>query len=277
MMKHAFLLLFVCLAVAACSKNDPDPQSYLVLEGWIENGAHPYVLLSESIPLVADRDVQPSDLVGFVAKWAKVTVSDGSHEVVLTGHVDQNYFPPYVFTTDEITGEVGKTYDIRVEYKDYVVTGSTTIPEPVPIDSLRILTRQDSTCTLGCYFTDPPAKGNYYKVFTMTSDKDKRWQPSSMACVSDEVIDGPTEVPLFCAQRMMDYLNYPNLYYGDDVWVKLCTMDEYGYRFWKNFELSQSSSLGIIWLNNKVESNIQGAVGYWIGYGVDKPKRIYLR
>ncbi|MBQ2515523.1 MAG: DUF4249 domain-containing protein [Bacteroidales bacterium] len=276
-MKHPCLLFLVCLVVAACRKDPQELPSYLVLEGWIENGGHPYVLLSESIPLGSDRDVHPADLVASMAKWARVTVTDGTRDVVLTGYVDQRYFPPYVYSTDEITGVVGKTYDIRVEYKDYLATATTTIPEPVPIDSLRIRTRQDSTCTIGCCFTDPPAKGNYYKVFTMTSDKDRRWQPSSMACVSDEVIDGPTEVPLFCAQRMMDYLNYPNLYYGDDVWVKLCTMDEYGYRFWKNFELSQSSSLGIIWLNNKVESNIQGAVGYWIGYGVDKPKRIYLR
>ena len=275
-MKHSCLLFLVCLVVAACSKEPQEPQSYLVLEGWIENGAHPYVLLSESIPLGSDRDVHPADFVESLAKWARVTVSDGTREVVLTGYVDRNYFPPYVFSTDKITGVVGGTYDIRVEYKDYLATATTTIPEPVPIDSLLIRARQDSTCTIGCAFTDPPAKGNYYKVFTKTEDKDRRWQPSSMACVSDEVIDGPTEVPLFCAQRMMDFLNIPNLYYGDDVWVKLCTMDEFGYRFWSNFELSQSSSLGLIYLNSKVESNIKGALGYWIGYGVDKPKRIYL-
>ncbi len=276
-MKHSCLLFLVCLVAAACSKDPQVPQPSLVLEGWIENGGHPYVLLSESIPLGSDRDIHPEDFVESLAKWARVTVSDGTREVILTGYVDRDYFPPYVFSTDEITGEVGGSYAIRVEYKDYLATATTTIPEPVPITSLRISARQDTTCTIACGFVDPPEKGNYYKVFTRTEDKDRRWQSSALACASDEVMEGFTEIPLFSAQRMMDYWNLPNLCYKDDVWVKLCTMEEYGFRFWKNFEMSMSSSTGMVWFNNDMVSNVKGAVGYWIGYGVDKPKRIYLR
>ena len=116
--------IWFLLAAVACRKQET-PAPVLVVEGWIENGAAPVVMLSESIPVVDNQEISPSDMLERIAKWAKVTVSDGTRTEVLTGMTDPDYFPPYVFTSGRMKGEVGKTYTLTVEYKDYKATATT--------------------------------------------------------------------------------------------------------------------------------------------------------
>ena len=134
-MKKLPVILLALLALASCRKDETPGESRLVVEGWIENGGHPVVMLSESIGITTGQQMSVRDFMDHMARWAKVTVSDGENSVVLTGVPDPEYFPPYVFTTDRIVGEVGKSYSLKVEYKDYVATATTVIPVPVPLDT----------------------------------------------------------------------------------------------------------------------------------------------
>ena len=61
-------------------------------------------------------------------------MSDGNKTVNLTGVPSDKYFPPYVYTSSQMRGESGKRYELVVEYGNVRVTGSTVIPESVPID-----------------------------------------------------------------------------------------------------------------------------------------------
>lgn len=275
-MKKYIPILFL-LALAACSKTEGAGESWLVVEGWIENGDHPVVLVSESIGIATGREMAAKDLLEHVAKWAKVTVSDGTQTEVLTGIPDTRYFPPYVYTTSKITGEVGKTYTLKVEYKDYKVEASTRIPKPVPIDTVYVQSVTDSIASLRIGFTDPPETGQYYKVFTKTENRDSHYHPSAMTNLSDESLDGYTEVFLYSTQRLMDYVDFPNIRLGDVLWIKLCTMDRKSFDYWDNFEIMLASNAFSMYFESDLDSNLDGAQGYWAGYGVDREVPFLVR
>jgi hypothetical protein len=276
MRKSIIILILAAILPLSCSKTISQSDSRLVVEGWIESGGHPMVLLSESFTVEIGKEIDAADLIGNIAKWARVTVSDGDTSIILTGMVDPNYFPPYVFSTSNITGKVGKTYELRVEYKDYVATAKTTIPEPVPLDTVFVASVKDSTCHVVCGFTDPPQKGNNYKIFTRTTGIDSHYHTSSLALTDDEQLNGYTEIFLYSTLRLMEYVSLSNLYEGDELWVKLCTMDKEGYDFWKFYEVILYANTFNMDSGAAMMGNVNGALGYWIGYGVDQPRCIKL-
>jgi len=268
MKKYAHILLL--LALIACSKTEEVGRSQLVVEGWIENGQHPIVMVSESIGIATDREMDTKGILDHIAKWAKVSISDGTRTEILTGIPDPEYFPPYIFTTSDITGEVGKSYTLKVEYKDYKMEATTRIPEPVPIENVYVQSVTDTTASVRVCFTDPPQTGQYYKIFTRTEGKDSHYHPSAFTNVSDESLDGYTEMFIYSTQRLMDFVDFPNIHVGDVLWIKLCTMERSGYLYWNNFEIMLASNMLNMFYENDLESNMEGALGYWTGYGVDK-------
>ena len=268
MKKYAHILLL--LAMMACSKTEEVGRSQLVVEGWIENGQHPIVMVSESIGIATDREMDTKGILDHIAKWAKVSISDGTRTEILTGIPDPEYFPPYIFTSSKITGEVGKSYTLKVEYKDYKMEATTRIPDPVPIENVYVQSVTDTTASLRVCFTDPPQTGQYYKIFTRTEGKDSHYHPSALTNVSDESLDGYTEMFIYSTQRLMDFVDFPNIHVGDVLWIKLCTMDRPGYLYWNNFEIMLASNMLSMFYENDLESNMEGALGYWTGYGVDQ-------
>ena len=265
-----FLHIVLVLALVACAKTEQVGDSQLVVEGWIENGGHPVVMVSESIGIATGKAISSKEILGHIAKWAKVTVSDGTNTEILTGIPDSRYFPPYIFTSSKITGEVGKSYSLTVEYKDYKVEAETRIPDPVPIEKVYVQSVTDTTASLRVCFTDPPQKGNYYKVFTKTEEKDSHYHPSAMTNISDESLNGYTEVIVYSTQRLMDSIDMPNIHLGDVMWIKLCTMERKNFEYWNNFEMMLASNAFNTFYENDMSNYVKGGVGYWAGYGVDK-------
>ena len=88
--------------------------------------------------------------------------------------------------------------------------------------------------------------------------------------MSDESLDGYTEMFIYSTQRLMDFVDFPNIHVGDVLWIKLCTMDRAGYNYWNNFEIMLASNMLSMFYESDLESNMEGALGYWTGYGVDK-------
>lgn len=276
MRKSIIILFLAALLPLSCTKTIPHSESRLVVEGWIESGGHPMVQLTESLVIELGQEYKPVDFLESVAKWARVTVSDGDTSIVLTGVADPNYFPPYVFTTSKMTGKVGKTYELRVEYKDFVATAKTTIPEPVSLDTVYVADVKDSLCHVVCGFTDPARKGNNYKFFTRTEGVDTHYHPSALAQTDDEQLNGYTEFFLYSTLRLSDFIAMPNIRLGDEFWVKLCTMDAEAYSFWRYYEVILYANIFNAETGTVMSGNVNGALGYWIGYGVDKPVCIKL-
>ena len=269
-MKKTLYSIALALLLSACAKTEQPGDSVLVVEGWIENGARPVVMVSESIGISSETVLDAKDIVDHLAKWAKVTISDGETTEILTGVADSRYFPPFIFTSKKMVGEVGKSYSLKVEYKDYVAEAQTTIPEPVPIDRVYVLSVKDSLAILKVGFTDPPLKGNNYKIFTRTKGKDTHFHPSAFTSLCDDVLDGYTEIQLFSTQRLMDYIYWGNIHVGDELEIKLCSTDRSIYEYWNNFEVSLASNMFNMFYEHDMSNSMKGAMGYWAGYGVDK-------
>lgn len=126
-----FLPLIIVAYLASSCREDIElvgNDTQLVVEGWIEDGNFPIVLLTKSFAPNKDN-LSENDLLKYLIRWAKVTVSDGDESVVLTGKFDSRYFPPYIYTTTHLRGQAGKTYTLTVDYGEFQASAITTIPE----------------------------------------------------------------------------------------------------------------------------------------------------
>lgn len=268
-------LVFAILAgiFTACSSDyviEESPQ--LVVEGWIENGDFPHVIVTTTIP-ISEEHKSLENISEYMIKWAKVTVSDGEKEVVLTGFPDNSIMPPYIYRTSEMKGEVGKTYTLMVEYKDFVATATTTIPEVVPIKSIKqnkIKGTDDLyTCTIS--FDDPEQKGNYYKIFSSNDINGRQFLSTYLGTLSDEVLTKNVDIEVYPGHKLTELENY-NLYFtkGEKVCIKLCSIDKESYDFWRDYgDMLSFGRNFLLPYTNTIRSNMKGAYGYWCGYGSD--------
>lgn len=264
--------LFLSLFFVACSDSfdlQHDETSHLVVEGWIEDGGFPVVMLTRSLPVSTDyRNVD--ELSDYILRWAKVTVSDGTDSVVLTGKYDNGYFPPYIYTTSRMRGEAGKRYSLRVEYKDDYAVASTTIPS-VPDNcrfSIERCADSDTLFQLKATFRDHPTEKDYYQFFTRVGTKTKQYQASYLGTLDDAVLNEWTEIPVYRGHQLKwyDYSPYFNL--KDTISVKFAHIDETSFRVWDSYTKTLSLS-GNMFLSTSadMETNILGGSGYWCGYG----------
>ena len=92
------VLLAICTACTA--PNMPMARQELVIEGWVEDNARPIVMVTTTVPVDTEyRDVE--DLKKHIVRWAKVTVSDGDKDVILSGRIDKQYVTSYIYTKDK--------------------------------------------------------------------------------------------------------------------------------------------------------------------------------
>lgn len=268
------LFILALLLLASCQEKElPSAPPRLVIEGWIESGGHPVVTVTRTMSVVIGEELDAGDIVHNIIRRAKVTVSDGAQTWQLEGAIDTDVFPPFRYSTDAFTGEVGKTYTLRVEYEDYVVTGETTIPEPVPIDRAYVKELADGVATLACAFTDPVAPGNYYKVFTKTKGRDGDYIPVAFGMVADEDLSqARTEITIFSNMRLMEHYIRPNIKEGDVVSVKLRTLTRESFLLWDAQERrATGTALSMRPYDTEAITNLSGGLGYWVGYGASEP------
>ena len=248
----------------------PADAPQIVVEGWIEEDGFPVVIVTTSVPVSSEYQEWES-LEDHLVRWAKVSVSDGESEVVLTGKVNKDYFPPYIYTTSRIMGEAGKTYSLKVEYGGRVETAQTTIPAKVPLEYVKVVEREDGYGIVAG-LSDDPASKDYYKFFVMVEGVDSSYVSSFLGLVDDEVLGtGVTDVAVNSSfvTNFATIERSPVSYTKDDVVrVRFCTMDETSFNYWSDYDdVSSLSTNPFFPVNKKIRSNISSGMGYWAGYG----------
>jgi hypothetical protein len=221
------------------------------------------------------EEIDSTKVRGLVVSTAKVTVSDGANEEVLTFRKDDRYFPPYVYAGTSLRGVAGKTYTLKVESKGQTYTATTTIPPPATFDELWFehAPGKDSLGYIYGKFTDNGDTDNYYRVFTQRQSKDQRYIPVYLSAVGDQSFNGKSFT--FSLLRGPDSFTnvVDDLYFaeGDTVMIKFCTMDKAHFDFWRTLE-RELYVLGNPFASsgNEILSNIDNkkALGVWGGYGV---------
>jgi hypothetical protein len=283
--KIGSLIGLILLFFSACSDDVnipiPEPTKKVVIDGWIESGDYPKVILTFNSPFFSTVD--SASFRNMLLLSAKVTVSCGADSEVLTLFKDESYFPPYIYEGTELTGVEGKSYSLKVEYGGRVFTAVTTIPKVVHLDSLWYKLEQGSD-TLGyiwAKFKDDPEVVNYYRIFTKRSGKDKNYVPLYISTYRDDAFNG-LEFSLPFYRGLQSYTNRKDDIYfslGDTVYVKFSSIDKESYNFWIDFEREMlNTGNPFASENSNVRSNIKGdGLGIWGGYGVsyykivDKP------
>lgn len=273
--KLCFLLLLLVLTGLTSCDDSLDfelhnYQSQLVVDGQIENGGYPVVVLTRSASYFSTID--SAFLRNMVISRAKVTVSDGITEEVLTLRKNNNFYPPYIYEGTELKGEAGKTYSLQIEHDNKTYTSITTIPQPVLLDSLwfNLVPGKKSLGQIYGKFTDPEDTEDYYRVFTQRVEQDTKFIPVYLSAIGDRFFNGQTFT--FSLLRGSESLSdaKDDVYFkkGDLVRVKISTMDRIHFDFWRTLERelyvtgNPFSSSG-----NEIKSNITGgALGIWGGY-----------
>lgn len=268
MRKYVALILLSLLFSCEGGILYPEPQQ-MVVEGWIEDGGHPVVILTSTIP-VSQEFTSIDSVEQYVIRWGRVSVSDGEKTVVLSGKYDKGYFPPYIYTSTSIIGQAGKTYTVRADYRDYHATAVTTVPESVPIDRVYSVPvgNNDTLRTVHAVFRTS-ASQRYYKLFTRSGTDAQQYLSSSLGILDAATLGNPADVPVYRGMSVANQEEYDSHFrVGDTVVVKLCTLDEQSYRYWKEWgDAERFSGNPMFNAASNPRSNINGGIGYWCGYG----------
>jgi len=287
-----FLSLIFIAALLSCEKEItvdlPRPELKIVIEGAIEEGEYPWVFVSRNSAYFDVFEFDISDqaiLQKHLVLDATVIVSDGIITDTLELLLNPFVFPFFQYKGNTIKGEVNKSYSLTVIADGNVYTANTTIPQAVPIDSMKFKpeTNQDTIGYVWIYLKDPDTVGNYYRVFTQIIGRDNTFTRPYPSVTDDKFFNGQkAEYSLY---RGRDPLNdefdddnldkdgVPRWFFrvGDEVIVKLTTIDAEHYRFWYSVEQQYISDGNPFASPISVKSNISnGALGVWGGYGVFK-------
>lgn len=282
MNRFIYILFISLITLSACEKDLdldlPDYQPKIVLEGAIEQGYPAYVFITRNVAYFGITD--STALVNSFVKEAIVTISDGTTTETLKLFTNPFYFPPYVFVGSKIIGQVGKTYTLTVKVDTLTVTAFTTIPAPVKYDSI-FFKEEPGKDTLGYIWatiSDPPALGNYYRIFTYRVNRDRLFVPIYGSVYDDKTFNGKTIT--FSMMRGFETLSDEEQFRdtslqrefgfykkGDKIIVKSCTMDQAHYDFWATQEQAVYQGDNPFMNPIRVKSNVKGGLGVFGGYG----------
>ena len=256
--------------------HDPIP----VIEGGIENGGYPWVFISRTAGYFDQFD--SAVFVNMIDTSATVIVGNGVIFDTLQPTFDFFQFPFFKYVGTKFTGVVGGTYTLSVTTGGKTYTSVTSIPVPLPIDSLKFKPDEEMD-TLGyiwLYLVDPPGN-NYYRLFTKVIGKDSVWTHPFPSTTDDKFFNNQkAEYEVFRGRNPLEDNLYNDDGIGEDgvprwyfrasetVAVKVCMIDKEHFDFWYSTEQQYMSDGNPFASPVSVNTNIQGgAVGVWGGYG----------
>lgn len=278
-----------CLLLLSCEKEVKiklnNGASQLVIEGQIENGQYPIVILTKSIGYFSTIDL--NTLQNSFVHGAVVKVADGNNIITLkeytldTGLNGANKFYLYSIDTADPTaynfkGVFEHEYHLTVDYENKTYESITKIPNVKPIDSIWVRPpggkpKLENSVLLFIKFKDPDTLGNYVRYFT--SINGQMYLPPYNSVYDDGIINGTT-IDSLSLQAGYDRSKNPNLdslgvfFKGDTVSLKWCALDKGVYNFFQTFEYSTGTIGNPFASPVNVISNIKGgALGVWAGYG----------
>ncbi|WP_143307339.1 DUF4249 domain-containing protein [Chitinophaga vietnamensis] len=282
-MRVAILLCLVAIAFASCEKDvsvnlqQQNPQ--LVVEGKIENGKYPMVILTHSLSYFSKIDADK--LLGSFVHNAIVTVSDGSQTITLKEQTIDTTFGAkvYIYGVDEsqpgnaFKGKIGTSYTLKITADKKSYSAVTKIPTyGMKLDSVwwhRASVNKDTMkAHLYVRITDAPEFGNYARYFTKRNHE--AFLPGLNSTMDDQIVNGTTfELPLDAGVDKNQSVNLETFSFfnrGDTVIVKFCNIDKGTWDFWRTVDFAYNSNGNPFSSPTTIIGNIPGALGYWGGY-----------
>lgn len=277
------ILIIFSIGFVSCEKNVtvniPQSTSKIVVEGYVETGSAPIVLLTKSLPFFGEINV--NNILQNSILGATVIVDNGIMIDTLT------QIPGFgVYISNNMIGEIGFSYKLSVITNGETITALTTIPQPVSFDSTwwKVDGQRDSLGFLWGHLSDPDTLGNSYRIFTKRINhysygaeigkvKDSTFFASQGSVFEDRYINGRSFDINFIRGRnensgKTDDENDERFFFkrGDTVVVKFCSIDRAHFEFWRTEESQVGSNGNPFGSPQPVHSNINGGLGIWGGY-----------
>ncbi len=296
-----YLIIITCLVFVSCQEsffpefaNEP-PQ--IVVEGYIQAGeqATPsLVTISKTYPLFQqDTVITPQQFLG----GATVKVSDGESEITLAEICTDDLDPVleelvketlgidtilegfdicfYADILQQMPGEIGKEYQLTVNFEGKTLTAKTTIPNFVSIDSIQLMdqigeVQLDNYRQMFSYISDPAGE-NYYRL--KVGIDGGPFLSDFRSVTDDPAFDGstfgfPVNKPFPRDQEDFD----PNLAglfeVGDTAVLQWQLIDRVHFDFWNTLEFAQGNQ-GPFSSYSRAASNIDGGIGIWGGSSIE--------
>ena len=267
----------------SCEKNItvdiPVVSTQIVVEGYVEAGKNPGVLLSNTLPFFGS--VNTLNLQQYTIKGAIVTVDNGTMVDTL-----RDFFNIGVYFSTTMLGESGKTYSLRVLVNGKVLTATTMIPNPVHLDStwFKVDGNRDSLGYAWAHLSDPDTLGNCYRWFARRinhytygtdtgKEKDTNFVTPRGSVFDDKFINGKSfdfgyDRGKFPNSQKDDDNNDERGFFkrGDTIVIKFCTIDRAHFEFWRTEETQAGNNGNPFGSPAPVLSNINGGLGIWGGY-----------
>ncbi len=253
------LALIITLTLAACDDYEQynNAEVKLVVEGWIESDGYPVVLLTMTAAPEIAEDINLAD---YIARYAKVTISDGDTTVILTGSIDRNYYPPVVFKNFDMRGKAGKEYLLTAEYEGRSVRARTKILDPYGICDVAPVITGDTTRILDVAVDDTVPAGAKIMFFTRIWHHETRFYPSLLGIYEAE--KDRRNYSVYHDIKSTDFAR------GDSVAVKLYHLDDFQFKFWQSYFNAVNFGGGFVISTDKsLPSNVEGGYGFFFGYG----------
>ncbi len=303
------LFLFTgTLALIACERTAdielPSAPPMLVVEGYIEPGLPPIVLLTESAPVFAP--LSAASLAATLVHDARVTVTTAGDSTFVLREIAADSLPlalrqalaeqagltldpvtgrlpvPLTFYTSiptpgepSLVGRAGRTYVLNVTARGQSLSAITSIPHLAPLDSLWFEpavdpTLADSLLTLFYAFQDPDTIGNASRAFTKVNGE-PFYAPTLQSAFTDEFVNGRRFT--FSLDRgrpraqTIDGNRAVLFRRGDTVTVRWCAIDQPHFRFWLSYDNALNLNGSPLAAPSVLASNVRGGLGIWGGYG----------
>lgn len=217
-------LLFFSGCTKVINLSVPNAAAQLVIQGNVTNAAGPYqVMINSTAPYAADNRFPAVD-------GAVVTITDGFGLYDSLVETSSG-----VYTTQgNWQGQPGSTYTLHVTYNGVGYVGSSTMPQPVNLDSVTFdeITRLKKVVIEAVpNFQDPPG-GQYYYQFAETINGELF---NKIFVFDDRLSSGK-----YIRQPLAD--DSAHLAVGDYVAVSMFCVDENTYTYFR--ELAQQQNTG---------------------------------
>jgi hypothetical protein len=283
-MKKYAVLIFILVSQLGCEKditfNLKNASDILVVDGNIENGRPPEVMLTQSLDFF--NTLSADQLANSFVHNALVTISNGNttHQLKEYSILLPNGYKAYRYSIDSsnlataFLGQINTHYTLRIKSagKDYEAT--TFIPSLAKkLDSMwwaaPPFSKEADDVAVIIQVTDPPGLGNYIRYFTKINNEP--FLPGRNSVADDQVINDITyrlQLEPGLDRNLPKPKENPSFKKGDVVTLKVCNIDKDAYNFFSTWEFAFNSIGNPFSQPNKVMGNISnGALGAFYGYG----------
>ena len=263
----------------------PQPESKVVVDGYVETGVPIYIVLSRNSAYFAPID---PDIINIFETGATVIVSDGTNTDTLQ-ELDnfQGLSLKGVYISTQMIGQVNRTYNLDIYTKEGEhLSATTTLHQPVPLDSVwfeiqESLPGNDSLGYIWATLHDPDTLNNCYRWMAMRVGKDSTFIPPIGASFEDRFVNSSTfdfaynRGAIFNSTADDDENDEAGFFKrGDSIIVKWCAVDRSTFEFWRDVDTQVSNNGSPFATPSLVRSNINGGLGLFASYS---PSYYYFR